>query len=103
MGYPQGNGSSLLPNRLRQWLNPERSCGKACWKNSSPVREVWAVSITSAYLLVRQGEDMLEHQQADHEPRLDRRTALGVVEWGDLAFDPGPVDLPSELHELVLR
>lgn len=30
--------SSLSPIRLRQWLSPERSCGKACWKNVSPVK-----------------------------------------------------------------
>ncbi len=29
------SSSSLSPSRLRQWLSSERSCGKACWKNSS--------------------------------------------------------------------
>src|SRR5262245_63464586 len=67
------------------------------------VLEVWAVRPARAYLLVRQGEDMLEHQQADHEPRLNRRTAVGAVERGDLAVDPGPVDLAGELHQLVLH
>ena len=32
------SNSSLSPSRLRQWLRSERSCGKACWKNSSPVK-----------------------------------------------------------------
>src|SRR5262249_33841299 len=43
------------------------------------------------------------HQQADHEPRLNRRTAVGAVGRGDLAVDPGPVDLAGELHQLVLH
>ena len=32
------NISSRSPIRLRQWLIPERSCGRVCWKNSSPVK-----------------------------------------------------------------
>ena len=32
------SNSSLSPSRLRQWLRSERSCGKSCWKNSSPVK-----------------------------------------------------------------
>lgn len=30
----------LSPSRLRQWLEPERSCGKASWKNSSTGEEL---------------------------------------------------------------
>lgn len=32
------SSSSLSPSRFLQWLRSERSCGKACWKNSSPVK-----------------------------------------------------------------
>ena len=32
------SNSSLSPIRPRQCVSPERSCGKACWKNSSPVK-----------------------------------------------------------------
>ena len=32
------SSSSLSPNRFRQWLRSERSCGNSCWKNSSPVK-----------------------------------------------------------------
>jgi hypothetical protein len=41
MRDPQGFGQQQLQlgaEPPRQWLKSERSCGKACWKNSSPVK-----------------------------------------------------------------
>src|SRR5215813_9333344 len=52
--------SSLSRRRFLQWLRSERSCGNACWKNSSPVK-YWKY----AYLFIGQGEDVLEQQKPE--------------------------------------
>src|SRR5215831_9414106 len=108
MGYPQALGQQqleLIAQPLAPMAEPRALMREGVLEEllAGEVLEVWAVGPARTYLLVRQGEDMLEHQQANHEPRLDRRTAVGAVERGDLAVDPGPVDLASKLHQLVLH
>src|SRR5262245_28713432 len=108
MGYPQALGQQqleLIAQPLAPMAEPRALMREGVLEEllAGEVLEVWAVGPARTYLLVRQGEDMLEHQQADHEPRLNRRTAVGAVERGDLAVDPGPVDLAGELHQLVLH
>src|SRR5262245_24486081 len=108
MVYPQALGQQqleLIAQPLAPMAEPRALMREGVLEEllAGEVLEVWAVGPARTYLLVRQGEDMLEHQQADHEPRLNRRTAVGAVERGDLAVDPGPVDLAGELHQLVLH
>ncbi len=56
-----------------------------------------------AHPFVGQIVDMLEQKQPDDEPGCDPRPALVAVERCDLAIDPVPVDLASELHQFVLH
>src|SRR5476651_2737002 len=67
------------------------------------VLEVWIVDPALADAFVGQPVDLLEQQQADHEATLDPRPPLVAVERGDLAVEPGPVDLAGELHQLMLH
>jgi len=47
--------------------------------------------------------NVLEQQQPDHEPGLDPGRAILAEERRDLAVDPVPIDLASELNQLVLH
>src|SRR6478672_7460457 len=99
------SNSSLSPSRLRQWLRSERSCGKACWKNSSPVKNWKYGSWTqrSHTPLIGQPVNVLEQQQPDHEAGLDPRPPVLAVERCDLAVDPIPIDLAGKQNQLVLQ
>ena len=63
--------------------------------------EVRVVDPALADLLIRQPVDMLQEQQADHEARRHRRTALLGKQRRDLVVNPRPVELPRQLHQLV--
>src|SRR6476620_11895203 len=67
------------------------------------VLEIRVMDPALANTFVGQPVDVLEQQQPDHEPGLDPWPALVAVERRNLAVDPIPVDLASELHQLVLH
>jgi hypothetical protein len=67
------------------------------------VLKIWIMDPALADALVGQPVDVFEQQQPDHEPGFNPRPALVAVERCDLAVDPLPVDLASELHQLVLH
>jgi hypothetical protein len=96
--------SSLSPSRFLQWLRSERSCGKMCWKNSSPVK-YWKIGVVNpslAHPFVGKAVDVLE-QQPEHKPCRDPRPALVAIERRDSAIEPIPRDLARERHQLVLH
>src|ERR1700678_3746844 len=97
------NNSSLSPSRLRQWLKSERSCGKVCWKNSSPVKNWKYGSWTQRSHFIGQPVNVLEQQQPDHEAGLDPWPAVLAVKRRDLAVDPVPIDLAGKQNQLVLQ
>ena len=65
--------------------------------------EVWVVDPALAHPLIGQAINVLEQQQPDHEAGRDTGPAVLAVERGNLAVDPVPIDLASQLNQLVLH
>jgi hypothetical protein len=70
---------------------------------ASEVLEIRVVDPALAHPLIGQAVNVLEQQQPDHEADRDAGPAILAVERRDLAVDPVPIDLASELNQLVLH
>src|SRR6478735_12499516 len=100
------SNSSLSPSRLRQWLRSERSCGKACWKNSAALPrerdtlgdEPLAQSLSASGRIDQQQSQLCDFVGMAHEKDgADGRT----VDIGDPAALPRGVERGQEFcHDL---
>ena len=67
------------------------------------VLEIGIINPALAHALIRQVEDVLEDQQADHEARLGARPALVAEPIGQLLVEPVPVGFVRQAHQFVIH
>jgi hypothetical protein len=70
---------------------------------ASEVLEIGIIDPALAHAFIRQPVNVLEQQQADHEPCRDSGPAFVAVKGGDLTVDKVPVDLAGQLRQFVLE